>query len=59
MAKTVVDTETKTAEGLDAAYETTKRGRGWKFWVIAPVVLALVAGGAFLGVRRILGSPEK
>jgi hypothetical protein len=59
MAKTLADIKTKVTEGLDGAYETTKKGRGWKFWVIAPVVLALVAGGAFLGVRRVLGGSAK
>jgi hypothetical protein len=59
MAKTLVDVETKTTEGLDGVYEATKKGRGWKFWVISPVVLAVVAAGAFFGVRRVLGGSEK
>ncbi len=59
MAKTLVDIETKTTEGLDGMYENTKKGRGWKFWVITPVVLVVVAGSAFLGVRRVLGGSEK
>lgn len=59
MAKTLADMATKTTEGLDGMYENAKKGRGWKFWVIAPVVLAIVGAGAFLGVRRMFGSSEK
>jgi|GraSoi_2013_40cm_1033754.scaffolds.fasta_scaffold354149_1 hypothetical protein len=60
MAKTFVDVETRTTEALDGMYETaTKKGRGWKFWVITPVVLAVVAAGTFFGVRRVLGGSEK
>jgi hypothetical protein len=59
MAKTLVDVETKTTEGLDGAYEATKKGKGWKFWVITPLVLAVVAAGAFFGVRRVLSSSEQ
>ncbi|HVB72144.1 MAG TPA: hypothetical protein VNE38_01180 [Ktedonobacteraceae bacterium] len=56
MAKTIADIEKK-IDILDETEEAPK-GRGWKFWVIAPIVLATVAGGAFLVVRRWLGSSE-
>jgi hypothetical protein len=59
MAKTLLDVETQTTEGLDGMYETTKKGRGWKFWVITPVVLAIVAAGTIFGVRRVLAGSEK
>jgi hypothetical protein len=59
MAKTLIDVETKTTEGLDGVFEATKQGKGWKFWVITPLVLAVVTAGAFFGVRRVLGSSEK
>ncbi|HEY6541285.1 MAG TPA: hypothetical protein VIZ18_10120 [Ktedonobacteraceae bacterium] len=50
MAKTVVDVEKK----IDLLEETeeVQKGRGWKLWVITPLVLATVACGAFLVVRR-------
>ena len=56
MAKTVADIEKK----IDILDETEEvhTGRGWKFWVIAPLVLATVACGAFLVVRRKFGSSE-
>ena len=56
MAKTLADVEKK----IDILDETGEvhSGRGWKFWVIAPLVLATVAGGAFLAVRRLFGSSE-
>ena len=59
MAKTFVDVETKTTKGPDGVYEATKKGRGWKFWIITPLVLAVVTAGAFFGVRRVLGGSEK
>ena len=56
MAKTLADIE-KTIGVLDETGEAHK-GRAWKFWVITPLVLATVAGCAFLVVRRIFGSSE-
>lgn len=56
MAKTLADIEKK----IDILDETEEvhAGRGWKFWVIAPVVLAMLGGGAFLVVRRWFGNSE-
>ncbi|HEU0003089.1 MAG TPA: hypothetical protein VFQ36_19415 [Ktedonobacteraceae bacterium] len=56
MAKTLADVEKK----IDILDETEEvhTGRGWKFWVIAPLVLTVVGGGAFLAVRRLFGSSE-
>jgi hypothetical protein len=56
MAKTLADIKEK-IDILDETEEVHK-GRGWKFWVIAPVVLATVACGAFLVVRRWFGGSE-
>ena len=50
MAKTVADVDKK-IEILDETEEVQK-GRSWKLWVISPLVLATVACGAFLVVRR-------
>ena len=57
MAKTVADVEKK-IELLDETEEVQK-GRGWKWWVIAPLALVTVACGAFLVVRRRFGSSEQ
>ncbi|MGH2498203.1 MAG: hypothetical protein ACRDIV_26190 [Ktedonobacteraceae bacterium] len=56
MAKTVADIEKK-IDLLDET-EEVRAGRGWKFWVIAPLVLATVACGAFLVVRRRFSSSK-
>jgi hypothetical protein len=56
VAKTLADIE-KTIGILDETGEAHKGG-AWKFWVIIPLVLATVAGCAFLVVRRIFGSSE-
>jgi hypothetical protein len=56
VAKTLADIE-KTIGVLDETGEEHK-GRAWKFWVITPLILAAVAGCAFLVVRRIFGSSE-
>lgn len=56
MAKTLADVEKK-IDILDET-EAVHTGRGWKFWVIAPLVLAVVGGGAFLVVRHLFGSSE-
>jgi len=50
VAKTLADIEEK-IDILDETEEVHK-GRGWKFWVIAPLVLVTVACSAFLVVRR-------
>ena len=57
MAKTqtLADVEKK-IEILDET--EAPKGRGWKFWVFTPLILAMVAGGAFLGVRRWFGNSE-
>ena len=56
MAKTLADIEKK----IDIPDETEEvhKGRGWKFWVITPLVLATVACSAFLVVRRWFGNSE-
>jgi hypothetical protein len=54
MAKTLADIEKK-IDILDEI-EGVHTGRGWKFWVIAPVVLAALGGGVFLVVRRWFGN---
>ncbi len=56
MAKTLADIEKK-IDILDETEEVHK-GRGWKFWVIAPLVLAVMGCGAFLVVRRWFGNSE-
>lgn len=56
MAKTLADVEKK-IDILDETEEIHK-GRGWKFWIIAPLVLAVMGGGTFLVVRRLLGNSE-
>jgi hypothetical protein len=56
VAKTLADVEKKIGI-LDETAEVRK-GLSWKFWVISPLVLATVAGGAFLVVRRLSGSSE-
>ncbi len=56
MAKTLADIEKKT--GILDETEEVHTGRGWKFWVIAPVVLAVLGSGAFLMVRRWFGNSE-
>jgi hypothetical protein len=56
VAKTLADVEKK-INILDETDEVHK-GRGWKFWVITPLVLATVACGAFLVVRRWFGNSE-
>ena len=56
MAKTVADVEKK-INILDET-EEVQTGRGWKFWVVTPLVLATVACGAFLVVRRWFGGSE-
>lgn len=56
MAKTMADIEKK----IDILDETEEvhTGRGWKFWVIAPIVLAVLGSSAFLVVRRLFGNSE-
>ena len=56
MAKTLADIEKK-IDLLDET-EETHEGRGWKIWVIAPLVLAAVACSAFFVVRRFFGNSE-
>ena len=56
MSKTLADVEKK-IDILDET-EVVQTGRGWKFWVITPVVLAALGSGAFLVVRRWLGNSE-
>jgi hypothetical protein len=56
VAKTLADVEKK-IELLEETEEVQK-GRGWIFWVISPLVLATVACGAFLAVRRWFGNSE-
>lgn len=56
MAKTLADIEKK-IDILDETEEVHK-GRGWKLWVIAPLVLVTVACSAFLVVRRWFGNSE-
>jgi hypothetical protein len=56
VAKTVADVEKK-IDLLDETEEAQK-GRSWKFWVITPLVLATVACGAFLVVRRRFSKSE-
>ena len=56
MAKTLADVEKK-IDILDET-EVAQKGRGWKFWAITPLVLATVACGAFLMVRRWFGNSE-
>ena len=56
MAKTLADIKEK-IDILDDT-EEVHTGRGWKFWVFTPLILAMVAGGAFLGVRRWFGNSE-
>ena len=56
MAKTIADVQKK----IDILDETegAQKGRGWKFWVITPLVLGTVACGAFLVVRHWFGGSE-
>jgi hypothetical protein len=56
VAKTLADIEKK----IDILDETEEvhNGRGWKLWVIAPLVLTAVACGAFMVVRRWFGNSE-
>jgi hypothetical protein len=56
VAKTLADIE-KEIDILDVTEEVHK-GRGWKFWVIAPLVLAVMGCGGFLVVRRLLSGSE-
>lgn len=57
MAKTLADVEEK----IDLLEETEEanKGRNWKLWVITPLVLATVACGAFLVVRRRFNKSEQ
>ena len=57
MAKTVADVKEK-IELLDETEEVQK-GRGWMWWVIAPLALVTVACGAFLVVRRRFGNCDQ
>jgi hypothetical protein len=56
VAKTLTDIE-KEIDILDETEEVHK-GRGWKFWVIAPLVLAVMGCGGFLVVRRWFSGSE-
>ena len=56
MAKTLADIKEK-IDILDET-EEVRKGRGWKFWVIAPLALVTVACGAFLVVRRRFSGSE-
>lgn len=58
MAKTLVDVEKK-VEVLDGTYqETTKKGWGWKLWLLIPLPVAAVAGCAYFIVRRFVGAEK-
>jgi hypothetical protein len=50
MTKTIAETEKKT--GTIDGTEEYRKGRGWIFWVCAPLALLTIAGSAFLVVRR-------
>ena len=59
MPKTLSDVELETMEIIGEAEETTKKGWGWKVWLLVPVALGTVATASYFIVRRVFGGSEK